>query len=288
VISRVRRHRARRRRFDPNASLEFDFQAQPPLTIAPGPASSWLPVTCGEDAPVRPDQQDGQVHVEDWAASFSTPKIIRFPGPVQAEKEIKRTLARAVGQEDGPAPPATNPPRILDAQDPQQIELIPSFADICLDEPPGENSLADEFDLPAQPAALGRRLGSGLIDTVIVLAALLVFSVGVLGGLSLLSEAVPRSRPVLLCAVATGAVLWLVFQYLFLVYGKGTPGMGVAGLELLTFDGLRPSLVACRRRAMATTLSVVSLGLGFAWALVDEDTLGWHDRISATYLKSSH
>jgi hypothetical protein len=31
----------------------------------------------------------------------------------------------------------------------------------------------------------------------------------------------------------------------------------------------------------------LSLGLGFFWALVDEHTLGWHDRISQTYLKGT-
>jgi hypothetical protein len=29
------------------------------------------------------------------------------------------------------------------------------------------------------------------------------------------------------------------------------------------------------------------MGLGFAWALVDEDCLGWHDRITRTYLRRS-
>ena len=30
-------------------------------------------------------------------------------------------------------------------------------------------------------------------------------------------------------------------------------------------------------------LSAVSLGLGFAWAFFDEDTLCWHDRMTRTY-----
>ena len=35
--------------------------------------------------------------------------------------------------------------------------------------------------------------------------------------------------------------------------------------------------------ALALALSSVSLGLGFVWAIVDEDTLCWHDRITRTY-----
>jgi len=34
-------------------------------------------------------------------------------------------------------------------------------------------------------------------------------------------------------------------------------------------------------------LSCISLGLGFAWAALDEDCLGWHDRITRTYLRQS-
>jgi len=29
------------------------------------------------------------------------------------------------------------------------------------------------------------------------------------------------------------------------------------------------------------------VGLGYAWALVDEDRLGWHDRISQTHLRAA-
>jgi hypothetical protein len=42
-----------------------------------------------------------------------------------------------------------------------------------------------------------------------------------------------------------------------------------------------------RWRAVASMLSGCSIGLGFAWALVDEDTLGWHDRITQTHLRTA-
>jgi hypothetical protein len=40
-------------------------------------------------------------------------------------------------------------------------------------------------------------------------------------------------------------------------------------------------------RAAASALSAFSIGLGYAWALVDEDRLGWHDRISRTHLRAA-
>jgi hypothetical protein len=57
-------------------------------------------------------------------------------------------------------------------------------------------------------------------------------------------------------------------------------------LELAAFEGKPASLFARRYRALASALSCFSLGLGYAWALVDEDRLGWHDRISKTYVRS--
>jgi hypothetical protein len=39
-------------------------------------------------------------------------------------------------------------------------------------------------------------------------------------------------------------------------------------------------------RIAALFLSAAPVGLGFLWALIDEDSLGWHDRLSRTYQRS--
>ena len=91
----------------------------------------------------------------------------------------------------------------------------------------------------------------------------------------------------LLCAVAVCGVLWTLYQYTFLVHGIGTPGMHLAHLELANFDGKPVSAFDRRCRAVASALSGFSLGLGFLWALVDEDQLGWHDRMTKTLIRSS-
>jgi hypothetical protein len=39
-----------------------------------------------------------------------------------------------------------------------------------------------------------------------------------------------------------------------------------------------------RWRVLAGCLSAVSAGMGYAWVLLDEDALCWHDRITHTYL----
>jgi uncharacterized RDD family membrane protein YckC len=83
------------------------------------------------------------------------------------------------------------------------------------------------------------------------------------------------------------ALVWTLYQYVFLVYGRMTPGMNLGGLELSTFEGKPLSLRRRQYRALAGALSVISVGLGYLWAFVDEDQLGWHDRITQTLVRSS-
>jgi hypothetical protein len=61
----------------------------------------------------------------------------------------------------------------------------------------------------------------------------------------------------------------------------------MAQLELCNFAGECPSRFARQCRALASALSGFSAGLGYAWAFIDEDQLGWHDRISQTYVRFS-
>jgi uncharacterized RDD family membrane protein YckC len=120
------------------------------------------------------------------------------------------------------------------------------------------------------------------VDAAIVALALITFA----WTFSKIASAPLSLRAEMLSIVATGIILWLLFQYLFLVHGGRTPGMRAAQVQLWTFSGGKASRSVRRSRALASVLSAISVGLGFAWALVDEDTLGWHDRISQTYLKS--
>jgi hypothetical protein len=39
-----------------------------------------------------------------------------------------------------------------------------------------------------------------------------------------------------------------------------------------------------RWRVLASFLSAVSLGMGYVWVFLDEDSLCWHDRITRTHL----
>ena len=85
--------------------------------------------------------------------------------------------------------------------------------------------------------------------------------------------------------VFVGAVvLWVTYQYLFLVHAGKTLGMMAARIRLRTFKGKAPTMRQRRYRALSMYLSSLSLGMGLLWAFVDVDGLCWHDRLSHTYL----
>lgn len=162
----------------------------------------------------------------------------------------------------------------------EQLQL-PNFDDIQLEAT--HQAVLPELELGPQPAPLGQRMMAGAVDAAIVLGAAAVFNVT----FTQLAEENVHSRMALLCAVAVCGVLWTLYQYTFLVHGIGTPGMHLAHLELANFDGKPVSGFDRRCRAVASALSGFSLGLGFLWALVDEDQLGWHDRMTKTLIRSS-
>jgi uncharacterized RDD family membrane protein YckC len=162
------------------------------------------------------------------------------------------------------------------------MELLPTFADIQLEAE--ESRRVDQVELPLQPAAIAHRLFAGLIDIIVVLMASVLFAFG----FAMFAGGLPQLRQSMLYGLLVLGALWLIYEYLFLVHSSGTPGMQLAQLELCTFKGEPVSARLRRWRALASVLSGFALGLGFAWALVDEDTLGWHDRITQTHMRKSN
>jgi uncharacterized RDD family membrane protein YckC len=143
-----------------------------------------------------------------------------------------------------------------------------------------EESGIAELELPLQVAPRSRRALAAMVDMAIVTVAASMFLGVIVWG----QVPMPRGQALLLL-LAAPCVFWAVYEYLFLVYGGGaTPGMQVARLSLVTFDGERVRRRARCGRAIAMALSSLSLGLGVVWALLDEDMLCWHDRITRTYI----
>ena len=182
------------------------------------------------------------------------------------------------------AEPVLDRPRIMDVpEDTMPTIRGPLFADIRLDESKSHDAaqpkFAEKIEVPLQVAAMNQRVFSGLIDSLIVGIASVIF--GVIAW-NVLPE-IPRTKETGLLAIAIPAVFWFVYQYVFLVYAGQTTGMQMAQLRLSTFEGKAPTWEERKYRAMAMLLSCISVGLGFVWAMIDEDMLCWHDKISRTY-----
>jgi uncharacterized RDD family membrane protein YckC len=92
------------------------------------------------------------------------------------------------------------------------------------------------------------------------------------------------TKPAFLAAVAVPAIFWMVYQYVFLTYAGQTPGMMLTHMSLVNFEGGYPDQRRRRQRAISMIVSLMSGGVGFGWALLDPDTLCWHDSISRTYV----
>jgi uncharacterized RDD family membrane protein YckC len=85
-----------------------------------------------------------------------------------------------------------------------------------------------------------------------------------------------------LCAgIAT--VFYLLYELLWCMADTDTAGMRWARLKLVDFDGRPPVRDQRLFRLAAGGLSVLAAGLGILWALVDEESLTWHDHISKTF-----
>jgi hypothetical protein len=177
------------------------------------------------------------------------------------------------------AEPVMDRPRILEA--PALAPPPPALGGITIEAP--ERSEAEKrpgIDIPLQSAPLGRRIFAAIIDGTIIGAA------SALGGFIFWKISAVRPPVLQLVELAVGVLCLLgaVYQYLLIVYSASTPGLRIARLELTNFDGKTTSRRIRRWRVLASFLSTASLGMGYAWVFLDEDSLCWHDRITHTYL----
>ena len=121
---------------------------------------------------------------------------------------------------------------------------------------------------------------AALVDGIIIAAASALFGF-IFWEIAALQPPLPQ---ILSLGAGIPCVFWVAYQYLLVVYAASTPGLRLAGLELACFDGTATSRSLRRWRVLASYLSAVSLGMGYGWVFLDENSLCWHDRITHTYL----
>jgi uncharacterized RDD family membrane protein YckC len=206
---------------------------------------------------------------------------LAFHPPAEPGKvlEFPRSLTLPSRPLDELADPVLDRPRILEV--PEIAPPPPALGGILIE--PAEQQTEEKrpgFEIPLQPARMSRRLGATAIDGLIVLAAFALFAY-IFFRVSAIIPPIPLAFET---SVVLAATLWAGYQYLALVLTGTTPGLRLAKLHLHRFDGSPVPRRVRQWRMLASLLSAVSLGLGYAWCFLDEDQLCWHDRITRTYM----
>jgi uncharacterized RDD family membrane protein YckC len=99
----------------------------------------------------------------------------------------------------------------------------------------------------------------------------------------LLGGAIATDKLDLLMLAASALLIAVFYGFVWVWAGGRTLGMRATHLTLINFDGFPPDRLSRWLRYLGACLSYCACGLGILWALMDEESLAWHDHISKTF-----
>jgi uncharacterized RDD family membrane protein YckC len=294
VAARLQRYRTRRKPSSPrypSLLLPFDppqyrYHSSPPAATSESTREDRdtteskidLTAPCNQfsEVPRAPERASRQ-QLNQFLDPFleTSGKIIEFP----------RSAAIPVLHASDLADPVIDRPRIVEA--PEVLPPPPALGGMLME--PVRNRASernDDFGTLTSPASIVRRWMAFLLDGVILGSALGAFAAVFLRLNMNLSHEHGSLLVFIEALAAVTAVVWMIYDFLFLVYTGSTPGLRVARLQLARFDGTPLDRRSRRWRAVTSFLSAFSAGLGYAWCLLDEKGLCWHDRITRTYVQT--
>ena len=210
----------------------------------------------------EPDLHRKVISFEDIGADRIEPLIVERPERSQAavpplEHQVKPDPRRAADRMPTPATaPEAKHEATHDTQAPAALTTQRLVAPVAI------RVIAGALDAAVAGVAVGLFLG--------------IFYL--LGGRLLLQ---PHALVGVGLAAAGVAAFYL---FLYTCYVAETPGLLWTRLRVLDYDGDPPRAEQRLMRALGSLLSGAALGLGYLWALVDEEALTWHDRMSRTYI----
>lgn len=190
------------------------------------------------------------------------PKVVPIPvlvprsQPVRPPKSTKNSKPRI---KDSTAQQSLAFPAIHEPVKPPQFESV-----IYCDAP---------VAIPVQ------RVVASLVDG----AAWFLTSFALLIGFHYLGGEIALTKTGVLCMAGLFLAVCLMYRLAWGVMELETPGMRFVGLKLVDFDGRALTRDQRISRQGAYALSLLSVGLGLVWALVDEENLTWHDHISKSF-----
>lgn len=296
VAARLNRYQARRKPRPPRyPSLRLPFEEPQPLASSPPAPQFFHRSTVSNQAlaldsfPESSGAETETVTTVDFFGPGSQNTSVLSSAELSQQHSVSTTTARILEFPrswtptppplDELAEPVMDRPRILEA--PEAIPPAPALGGITIE--PAQQIETEKrpgIDIPLQSAPLPRRIFAAATDAIIVALADVIFSF-VFWKLTAIRP--PRIQ-ILGLAAGLSSVFWAAYQYLLVVYAGATPGLLLAKLGLSRFDGSRAGRKLRRWRVFASFLSAASLGMGYLWVFLDEDSLCWHDRITHTYL----
>jgi uncharacterized RDD family membrane protein YckC len=223
--------------------------------------------------------------------------LLEFPRQLVAARKARPRLAEGPLLDEEPRSPQL---RIFEVEAeqistaPLPPSVTPEWANIHLDAQPAPEAKASQAAVPAaatpllasmlppQTAPLDLRLMATTVDLIMVGFAFTLFA----GVTAHFAHRLPMGLPGAIAAGGTFAALYPLYELLFFTFSDQTPGMRYARIGLCTLSDENPSRSAIRRRILAQFIALCPFGLGILWALLDEDGLGWHDRISRMYQRA--
>ena len=267
LTRRVQKFRRRRANlsgsFETESTLEFDFDGGGGAegSSSPGPALV-QPAQPGEelDAVLRGDEElRKRIPALDSIPLRREAEALESRGPIAADPEADE----------------------LQVETRRRRRLDPGAISIVMESSPADEAEPAPLDVPVAP--LGQRFLAGVTDGLMLLIAL-AFFVAIVWW-------VVRGR--LHMRLAHLGMLGFLVGFLVLSYfalfgrlGSATPGQKATGLVLRSLEGGAPTSAQAFWRAFGYLVSLSALMLGFVWALVDSESLTWHDHISGTFLAS--
>jgi uncharacterized RDD family membrane protein YckC len=303
IAARLERYRSRRKprtpRY-PSLLLPFDAPGWPRPTATGSAAAATAPALI--PPALIPDDQPSRAATEAMKpqlveasrlpaqnselAAEPSAKVIEFPRSAAIPAFLPSELADPVVD--------LSRPRIVEA--PEILPPPPALGGMLI-EPARKEPVERRpgVDFPCASASLAQRAQAMLVDAAILAAALAAFTAiflrmnpGLAPGpsfpLNLTLISIRGLLPLLGPLAIVAVLVWMAYQFVFVVYTGATPGLRAARLQLARFDGSALDWRTRRWRVLASFLSAFSAGLGYFWCLLDQDGLCWHDRITRTNL----
>lgn len=130
--------------------------------------------------------------------------------------------------------------------------------------------------------ALGRRIGAMAYDGLLVLALLIVPTVLLV---ATAQGEIPTGTPLHRVYQLALLAIIVLFYTLSWTRRRQTLGMRAWQLRVVRADGATLRWTGALLRLAASVVSLLPVGLGYLWIVIDRDGLAWHDRLTGSRIE---